>query len=71
MKRGWGGIRDIAENAEEIGGFSIGGAECGALGAQNIGGDPGLERLISSWPKLPAMVRRCIAALVTGDINSE
>jgi hypothetical protein len=41
-----------------------GGAESGAVGAENTSIDPDLARVIEAWPKLPTAIRSAISVMI-------
>ena len=61
---GEGGIRTPEENRGKAGISKQGGAESGAVDAQNTGIAPALATVIERWPTLSEKVRRGIVAMV-------
>jgi hypothetical protein len=58
------GFEHPQKSTRKSGVFQAGGAESGALGAQNAVSDPDLQTIIDAWPNLPEDSKAAILAMV-------
>jgi hypothetical protein len=63
------GLERVAKTTGKTGIPDSGGAECGALGAQNAPSDPDLAAVVDAWPTLPEAVRTAILAMVKARVE--